>query len=324
MAPLRFGLLGTGYWALHAHGTALTASQHANLQGVWGRDPAKADDLGRRLGAKGYSDLDQLLDQVDAIAIAVPPDVQADLAVRAAQAGCHLLLDKPLALSVDGAEAVVKAVDEAGVAAIIFFTSRFRPDVERWMISAADAGPWRSAHLVHYGNIFQPGSPYSGSPWRHDHGALWDIGPHALAAILPLMGPVTSITGRGRLPGSDTVHLVLTHAAPDGGRGAPGGAVGAVGDEGPVAASTVSLSLTMPPAASTSQLVLYGDHGSRTRPEGNFEATEAFEVALAELAGMVARGERAHRCDVHFGLEVVRVLAAAEQALERPAISLDY
>jgi predicted dehydrogenase len=325
MAPLRFGLLGTGYWALHAHGTALTASQHANLQGVWGRDPAKADDLGRRLGAKGFTDLDQLLDQVDAVAIAVPPDVQAELAVRAARAGCHLLLDKPLALSVDGAEAVVEAVDQAGVAAIVFFTSRFRPDVERWMISAADSGPWCSAHLVHYGNIFQPGSPYGGSLWRRERGALWDIGPHALAAILPIMGRVNSVTARGGAAGSDTVHLVLTHAAPGHSPGTPPAASGgANGVEGPAAASTVSLSLTMPPAASTSQLVLYGEHGSRTRPEGNFEATEAFEVALAELAGMVARGERAHRCDVHFGLEVVRVLAAAEQALMRPAIELDY
>ena len=45
MAPLRVGLLGTGYWALHVHGTALTASPRASLEGVWGRDPAKAHDL---------------------------------------------------------------------------------------------------------------------------------------------------------------------------------------------------------------------------------------------------------------------------------------
>lgn len=302
MAPLRFGLLGTGYWALHTHGTALAASKHATLQGVWGRDPAKAEDLGRRLGAKGYADIDELLGEVDAVAIALPPDVQASLAVRAAEAGCHLLLDKPLALSVTGAEAVAEAVDKAGVASIVFFTSRFRPDVEHWTEAATEAGPWHSAHLVHYANIFQPGNPYAGSAWRRQYGALWDIGPHALAAVLPILGPVTSVAARRGPAGSDTVHLVLSH--------------------GQAAAGTMSLSLTMPPAATASSLVLYGEHGTRTRPEGNFEAVEALENAIAELAVMADAGERRHRCDARFGLEVVRILVAGEEALKMAAVDL--
>ena len=141
MAPLRVGLLGTGYWALHVHGTALTASPQASLEGVWGRDPAKAHDLAERLRTTGYDDLDELLGSVDAVSIALPPDVQASLAVRAARAGCHLLMDKPLALDVGSAQAVVDAVDQAGVAAIVFFTQRFRPDMEDWTRASAEAGP---------------------------------------------------------------------------------------------------------------------------------------------------------------------------------------
>src|SRR6202035_1290298 len=98
------------------------------------------------------------------------------LAVRAARAGCHLLMDKPLALDVSSAQGVVDAVDQVGVAAIIFFTQRFRPDLEDWMKSAAEAGPWDSARVVHYANIFGPGSPYATSAWRKQYGALWDIG----------------------------------------------------------------------------------------------------------------------------------------------------
>ncbi len=159
MASLRVGLLGTGYWALHVHGTALTASPQASLDGVWGRDPAKAHDLAARLRTKGYDDLDELLGSVDAVSIAVPPDIQASLAVRAARAGCHLMMDKPLALDVRSAQAVVDAVDEVGVAAILFFTQRFRPDMEDWTKASAEAGPWHSAHLVHYANIYGPGAP---------------------------------------------------------------------------------------------------------------------------------------------------------------------
>jgi predicted dehydrogenase len=303
MAPLRVGLLGTGYWALHVHGTALTASPETSFEGVWGRDPAKAHDLATRLRTKAYDDLDELFGSVDAVSIALPPDIQATLAVRAARAGCHLLMDKPLALDVSSAQAVVEAVDQAGVAAIVFFTQRFRPDLEDWMKSAAEAGPWYNARLVHYANIFGPGSPYSTSAWRKQYGALWDIGPHSLAALLPLMGKVTSVAARRGPEGSDTVQVVLSHA--------------------PLSAtSTLSLSLTMPAAATTSQLVLYGEHGARARPEGNFDAVDAFGTAINELAALVESGERAHRCDAHFGLEVVQVLAAAEQALELPPIEL--
>lgn len=274
MAPLRFGLLGTGYWALHVHGTALTSSPQARLEGVWGRDPAKTHDLATRLRTKGYEDVDELLASVDAVSIALPPDIQADLAVRAARAGCHLLLDKPLALGLSSAQAVVGAVDQSGVAAIVFFTQRFRPDLEEWMNSAAEAGPWHSARLVHYANIFGPGSPYSTSEWRKRYGALWDIGPHSLAALLPLMGKVASVAARRGPIGSDTVQVVLSHA--------------------PLSAtSTLSLSLTMPAAATTSQLVLYGEHGARLRPEGSFEAVEAFGAAINELAALVSSGVRA-------------------------------
>ena len=177
MAPLRVGLLGTGYWALHVHGTALIKSPQTTLEGVWGRDPAKALDLAKRLRSKSFEDLDELLGSVDAVSIAVPPDVQAALAVRAAGAGRHLLMDKPLALDVSSAQAVVDAVDQAGVAAIVFFTQRFRPDLEDWMKAAAEAGPWHSARLVHYANIFGAGSPYATSEWRKQYGALWTSAP---------------------------------------------------------------------------------------------------------------------------------------------------
>jgi predicted dehydrogenase len=301
MAPLRVGLLGTGYWALHVHGTALTKSPQTTLEGVWGRDPAKAHDLATRLRSKGYDDLDRLLGSVDAVSIAVPPDIQATLAVRAAKAGCHLLLDKPLALDVSAAQAVVDAVDQAGVAAIIFFTQRFRPDLEDWLNATAEAGPWHSARLVQYANIFGPGSVYATSAWRKQYGALWDVGPHALAAILPLMGKVTSVVARRGPEGSDTIQVVLSH-------------------EPLSATSTLSLSLTMPAAATTSQLVLYGEHGARPRPEATSDAVAAFTKAIDELVALVGSGERAHRCDTHFGLEVVQVLAAAEQALELPGV----
>src|SRR6266508_360098 len=212
---LRFGLLGTGHWAQEAHGAALAAHDQAELTGVWGRNPSKAAAVAERFGVRAFHDLDALLEAVDAVAIAVPPDVQAELAVRAATAGRHLLLDKPLALSTDAARRVVEAVAANGVASLLFFTSRYHPEVAAWLDQVREAGDWHGAYAAWLGSIYHPGSPYAESPWRRSKGALWDVGPHALALALPTLGPVERVTAGGGL--GDTVHLVLGHGGRDDG-----------------------------------------------------------------------------------------------------------
>ena len=214
MAGLRFGVLGTGYWAQETHAARLAASADAELAGIWGRDPAKTGAAAARFGVAGHTDLDRLLAEVDAVAIAVPPDVQAELAVRAAAAGRHLLLDKPLALSLDAADRVADAVAAAAVASLVFFTLRFQPELAAWVEEAERAGDWQGGDGAWLGSVFtDPDSPFAGSPWRRAKGALWDLGPHVLSLALPVLGPVERVTAA---PGhGDTVHWsVATAAAP--------------------------------------------------------------------------------------------------------------
>lgn len=137
---LRFGLFGTGHWAIETHGKALHAHPDAELVGVWGRNPERASALAERYGVPAYADVDALIEQCEAVAVALPPDVQADIAVRAASAGRHLLLDKPLALSVADADRVVAAAEESGVASVVFFTQRFQPNVTAFLAATAAAG----------------------------------------------------------------------------------------------------------------------------------------------------------------------------------------
>src|SRR4051812_37095777 len=106
---MRFGVLGTGFWAREVHAAAIAEHPTAELAGIWGRDLAKATALGAEFDVPGYADVDALLADVDAVAFALPPNVQAPLAVRAAEAGRHLLLEKPLALTVADADRVVDA-----------------------------------------------------------------------------------------------------------------------------------------------------------------------------------------------------------------------
>ena len=105
---MRFGVLGTGFWAQHVHAASLAEHDGAELVGVWGRDLAKAKALGAEFDVAGYGDLDALLGEVDAVSIALPPSVQVDLAIRAAEAGKHLLLEKPIALDLASADRLVE------------------------------------------------------------------------------------------------------------------------------------------------------------------------------------------------------------------------
>jgi predicted dehydrogenase len=62
---------------------------------------------------------------VEAVAFAVPPEVQAELALVAAKVGKHLLLEKPVAMTVAAVHALRDAATSAGVASVVFFTDRF-------------------------------------------------------------------------------------------------------------------------------------------------------------------------------------------------------
>jgi len=294
MGTLRFGVLGTGYWAVETHAAVLAASGDVELAGIWGRDPAKTKAAAARFGIKGHTDLDRLLAEVDAVAIAVPPDVQAELAVRAAAAGRHLLLDKPLALSLDGADRVARAVEAAGVASLVFCTLRFLPGPAAWVEQAAGAGDWQGGDGAWLGTVFtEPASPFAGSPWRRAKGALWDLGPHVLSLALPVLGPVqrvTAATGHG-----DTVHLVLGHT---------GGA-----------SSTLTMSQTVPVPAAHIGLQVWGPTGRSATPPFELAHLDAMGEAIRQLTATVAAGQTAHPCDVRLARHTVAVLDAAERFL---------
>src|SRR5437870_10383871 len=135
-SPLRFGLAGTGYWARTTHAPALASAEGIEFVAVWGRNPGAARALAAGTGATAYADFGAFLAAVDGVAFAVPPDVQAAMAARAAAAGKHLLLEKPIATSVAAGGALVEAVEAAQVASVVFFTLLFQPSFRAWLADA--------------------------------------------------------------------------------------------------------------------------------------------------------------------------------------------
>jgi predicted dehydrogenase len=291
---MRIGLLGTGPWAQMAYAPALDRHRELDFVGVWGRRTAAAKELADTYGVRAYDDVDALFADVDAVAVALPPTVQADLAVRAARAGCHLLLDKPLALTVQEGRAVVEAVEEAGVASVVFFTVRFQSETEAWITEQAAVEGWFTGRAQWLGAVFSDdGSPFAASPWRREKGALWDVGPHALSVLLPVLGDARRVTAAAPGPG-DTVHLVLDHVSG--------------------ASSTLALSLTAPPAAEGAAVELRGTAGVRLLPASADSAVSAL-IRAGDALLAASRTGRAHACDAAFGLQVTEILAAAESVL---------
>jgi len=300
---MRVGLLGTGPWAIRTQGPALAAHPELRLTGVWGRRREAAEALAAQLETRAYDDADALLADCDAVAVALPPDVQAPLAVRAAEAGCHLLLDKPVATAPAAARRVTEAVSAAGVASVVFFTLRFGSGVADWIDQQARAGGWLVGRADWLSPVFGGGdSPYAASPWRREKGALWDVGPHALSVLLPVLGDVPGADGDGPEAGSvraargvgDTVHVALRHTSG--------------------ASSTLTLSHSMPPAAAGVSAELRGPGGVAAMPEREGSPAEACGRALDALVE-AARTGRPHACDVRFAERVTGILAAAESDL---------
>ena len=119
------GSVGAGPWAKVFHAPMLAAGPATTLAAVWARRAEAARAFVAGHGGVVAASFNELIDAYDAVAFAVPPDVQAELAPHAATSGNHLLLEKPLAFSLPDAERIVEAVDNAGVQSVLMLRNRF-------------------------------------------------------------------------------------------------------------------------------------------------------------------------------------------------------
>ena len=294
---MRFGLVGTSFWAREVHAAGIRSADEADLVGVWGRDHDKTRDLAASVGATAYDDFAAMLDDVDAVSFSVPPYVQAELALVAASAGRHLLLEKPIATSLTAADAIVDAVTEAGVSSVVFLTSCYTPERREWAAQMEKNGPWRGADAVWLASAFAEGSPFN-TPWRHEKGALWDVGPHILAALTDGLGPISDVLAAARGAG-DLVHVVVQHETG--------------------ATSTFTATLMAPRAVGRQQLRVWGDRTVVEMPHSSQPPSETFAVAVGELVRSAGSG-RPHRLDVAFGRDLVALLARAEELAGPPSV----
>jgi len=290
---MRFGLAGTGHWARITHAPALSSAAGIEFAAIWGRNPQATADLAAEYRATPYQDVSAFLAGVDAVSFAVPPDVQAPIATQAAREGKHLLLEKPVALTEAAADGLVEAVEQAGVASVVFFTSRFQPEVRAWLAEVEARGGWAGGVSAWLGSALRESNPFN-TPWRQDRGGLWDIGPHLVSLLWASLGPVTSVTADAGP--ADVTHLILHHQ---------GGAT-----------STITVTLSATEAAAGVEAYVWGESGRLAAPLGTVDRLVALSTALDELVANARAGQTRHPCDVWFGRDVERVLAEAQRQVD--------
>ena len=288
---LRMGLVGAGPWAHAYHAPMLAGGPATSLDAVWARRPEAARSLAAEHGARAVDSYEELLERCEAVAFAVPPDVQAELAPRAAAAGRHLLLEKPLAFDLAGAERTARAVDEAGVRTVLMLRNRFSPAGRRFVEQAGGATVY-GAQASFVSGAALPGEFFA-TPWRVARGALMDLGPHALDLLDACVGPIEEVHATG-----DPLRwLALTTRH-------EGGVLG-----------QVALSITTPGATGEMTCAVFTDGGlvrfDGAEPVDDAEVGRAITQALADSVA----GGWAHEVDVHRGLRLQQLLAMAEQSL---------
>lgn len=155
MRELRVGLIGSG-GMVATHGQRLLrlrrdAGESVRIVGIHARNADKASGVAEKIikedpshGNIGhYGDFDALLaEKLDALFVCLPPDAPVPYCVAAAERGVALFLEKPIALDVAGAEAVVHAVEKAGVLSQVGYHMRFRAAVRRLksLVESGEAG----------------------------------------------------------------------------------------------------------------------------------------------------------------------------------------
>jgi predicted dehydrogenase len=121
---LRLGVIGTGSLGFH-HARILSTMPGVSMKGIHDSNAARRDEVAAQLNVSAHGALESLLDDVDAVVIAVPTIAHEAVALAAIERGVHILIEKPIAHSLEAADRIVAAADAAQVLVMIGHVERF-------------------------------------------------------------------------------------------------------------------------------------------------------------------------------------------------------
>jgi predicted dehydrogenase len=222
--PIGVGLIGLGNsgWYYHAEGT-LQKSDLFDLVAVSGRTEARTDAAARAFGARPHHDWRRLVEdpEVQLVVVATPHDLHHPMAVAAAAAGKHVVVEKPMSNTADEAREMIATAKGSGVVLSVFQNRRWERQYQtiRALVQQGAIGDvWRiEERRMHRGKytVSGPDSPHSGkepAAWAHTTqqggGVTYLISPHLIDHQLQLFGqdPLDVSAVMHTFPGDDVEH----------------------------------------------------------------------------------------------------------------------
>lgn len=204
-APVRAAIVGLGRWGRNlVDANAGNPRSHLRLTHAATRSPGNAEEFCKDRELRLLADFEDVLasPQIDAVVLATPHSQHADQICRAAAAGKHVFVEKPLALELAHAERAVAAARSAGVRLCVGFNRRFLPAFGR-LDELANSGTL--GKLLHVEGAFSGsfGYQYTNAMWRGDTsenpaGGMAAMGIHVLDAMIALLGPVRRVSAISR------------------------------------------------------------------------------------------------------------------------------
>ncbi|KFZ39965.1 MULTISPECIES: Gfo/Idh/MocA family protein [Thermoactinomyces] len=194
---IRYGIVGCGHIA-KKHVAAIKAVEGAELVAVCDTNEERLSEFAVD-GVRGYADLkDMLASDVDVVCICTPSGIHAPLTIQAAEAKKHVIVEKPMALTLEDADRMIDACEKNGVKMAVVHPNRFRPAVVelRKQLEQGAFGKIGHANATVRWNRNQ--AYYDQAPWRGtkamDGGVLMNQAIHNMDLLLWMMGDIEEIS----------------------------------------------------------------------------------------------------------------------------------
>lgn len=194
MAILKTGLIGAGVFGGY-HAGKIAASERTEFVGLFDPDAARCADLAAKYSVVGFASQAELFAAVDAVIVACPATYHEAVVRSALEAGCHVMVEKPLALTGHAADQLASLADETGLILQVGHQERFV--------------------LEAMGLFDIPETPTRIEAWRMgppapdgragDVSVIWDLMTHDLDMVGKLMGPALTVEATGRSAHTDHI-----------------------------------------------------------------------------------------------------------------------
>lgn len=202
--PLKFGIIGTGAIA-GMHAAAINASEDSELIAVLSSTEERAKQAEEKFKVPADFEIDKFLSRsdLDVVCICTHSGNHLEPAVAAAKAGKHVLLEKPIEVSIERADALIKACEEAGVKLGVIFQNRLKPGYLKLKEAVQSGKIGKLLMGTAAINWYRDPSYYSSSDWKGtkegDGGAaLINQGVHTIDLLLDIMGDAEAVYGQVR------------------------------------------------------------------------------------------------------------------------------